>query len=92
MTHKEIATHIRKRVRKAGIAASVRMSGSRVDFPAVIVQPVGYNVRFTADEQFEIATIADVNGLLTAGRKRVDLNEVRRNGSLYAFGGSFYLP
>lgn len=91
MNHKELTAHIRRRVRKAGIKASVRMTGSRVEFPGVVIQPASREP-FTDDERYEIGCIAQANGLLTAGRQRPDPEAIRTNSAMYRWSATFYLP
>jgi hypothetical protein len=61
MSHAEITKHIRSRIKKAGIKASVRkmvICGT----PRVSVSVASYNQNFTLDEQKMIKRIARVNG------------------------------
>ena len=61
MTHAEITKHIRSRIKKAGIKASVRkmiICGT----PRVSVSVASYDQNFTLNEQKIISRIARVNG------------------------------
>lgn len=62
LTHKEIAAHLRDRLRFEGIQARVQMR-SYCGEKVVAVAPTTYEGRFTHDEQRTIGAIADVNGL-----------------------------
>jgi hypothetical protein len=61
MTHAEITKHIRSRIKKAGIKASVRKI-TICGTPRVSVSVASYNQNFTLDEQKMINRIARVNG------------------------------
>jgi len=72
MTHKEMTTHIRNRIKAAGIRASVSKYDS-CGVQWVRVSTASYDQQFTADEQRQINLIASVNGLTKAGRLAIDV-------------------
>ena len=62
LTHKEMTKHIRQRIKKAGIKASVslyRSCGSKW----IRVSTHNFEARFTEEEQRQINNIAEVNRL-----------------------------
>lgn len=61
MTHAEITKHMRSRIKKTGIKASVRKMVI-CGIPRVFVSVASYNQNFSLDEQKIINRIARVNG------------------------------
>jgi hypothetical protein len=83
--HKELAAHLRGRLRHEGIAARVNMQsycGERV----VSVTPATYEGRFTHAEQRTIGVIADVNGLSFSQGMAIDTTHDN-----HGVGFSFYM-
>jgi hypothetical protein len=65
MTHQEMTKHIRQRIQKAGIKASV-VKQVNCGIKTVRVSTRAYEQEFTADEQSTINKIAKTNGLTNA--------------------------
>lgn len=75
MDHKELTSHIRNRIKAAGIKAKCKMSIScgnrtiRIDAPA-------YDVLFTEEQQREIRLIAKCNRLKWVRGLEIDIEQM----------------
>lgn len=72
MTHKEIVSHIRNRIKAAGIKAKCKMV-SFCGCNTVQVSVPTFESRFTSEEIRQIVLIAKVNGLTGAKGSELDL-------------------
>lgn len=91
LTHKEMTIHIRNRVKKAGIAARVRMEPGAGAFGerGIQVFPVTFDARFTPAQSREIAFICDVNKLTLVRGMPIDLDIAEQTGGV---GLNVYMP
>lgn len=71
LNHKEMTTHIRNRIKLAGVKALVSMV-TTCGQPKIRVSVPSYDVEFTAEEIMEISKIAMVNGLTGARKSEID--------------------
>ena len=73
LTHKEMAAHIRKRIKASGIKAKCRMQTGLSGSGGVIqvITPT-FESRFTSDEIHTFCTIAKVNGLTHVMSAEID--------------------
>lgn len=75
LTHKEITTHFRKRVKAAGINARIKMNEA-CGVKYVTVAVPSYEARFTSEELNEIGIIAQVLKLTGARGSEIDLSNI----------------
>lgn len=82
-TYKEMTTHIRHRIKVAGIAARVRMfEACQVQY--IQVFSTDYAVKFTDDQQRVIRDIAKVNGLTWVRGLEIKIEQMT-NPDLFEF-------
>jgi len=77
LTHKEMTTHIRSRIKASGIKA--RVIGQRIcDENRITIATPSYEVRFTSKELRDIAIIASANRLTMVMGVAIDINHIDR--------------
>ena len=88
LSHKDMAAHIRGRIKQAGIKARVQMD----DFCGVLwikVIGVTFESQFSEDEQRTIRQIAKVNGLTWAQGMEIKIEQMTdAKGFHFVFHGS----
>jgi hypothetical protein len=88
LTHKEMAAHIRKRIKVAGIKARVQMREACGD-QYIQVFGVTFDAEFTDQEQREIRQIAKTNGLTLAQGMEIDVEQMTNSKTFeFVFHGS----
>lgn len=75
MSHKEMTSHIRKRVAASGIKARVMMR-KYCGVRGISVVVPAYEIQFTESEQRKIRLIAKVNGLTRARGMEIDIERM----------------
>ena len=91
LTHKEMTSHIRNRVKAVGIKARVRMCPSAGAFGHYGIQvfPVAHDLSFTPEQAREIAFICDCNKLTLVRGMKIDLDIAEQTAGK---GLSVYMP
>lgn len=75
MSHKEMTSHIRGRLRHAGIKAGCRLY-TACGVRYISISTPEYGKYFSAEQLREIGIIAQVNGLTEARRTPIDIENI----------------
>jgi hypothetical protein len=75
MTHKEMAAHIRARLKASGIKARVNMN-TACGIRYIYIDVPEYEVSFSEAEQREALIIASANRLTLANGGEIDINQM----------------
>tara|TARA_R100000008_G_C3563737_1_gene157823 strand:+ start:72 stop:392 length:321 start_codon:yes stop_codon:yes gene_type:complete len=76
LNHKEMTSHIRKRIKIAGVKANVRMQKGLGNDKIIQVNTIEYGVEFTKEEQRAIRHIAVCNNLTWVRNMPIDVEQM----------------